>query len=106
MVRGVKMTVERMIELFEQRMENTNMGTFDEMEHPLKMEFKRRDLCAFVKLNELVEGNCDIISAAEHDQIWLGVELEDLAKVITEKDIIFLVDCGVFISDESLSMFA
>jgi hypothetical protein len=99
------MTVKQMSKLFDKIGEEDDVDFFEKTEHPIKMEFKRRDLCAFVKLNELVDSDDDIVSAADHDQIWLGVELEDLAKVITEADIQFLVACGVFISEESLSMF-
>ncbi len=100
------MTVEKMVELFSELSDNQDWQFFEKMEHPIKAKFNRQDLCAFVKLNELVEGMGDIVSAAEHDQIWLDVELEDLAKVATEKDIEFLCACGVFVEDESLSMFA
>lgn len=99
------MTVEKLIELFD-NYENTNKTMeFEEMEHPTKKTFRRRDLCAFVKLNQIISGDSNIISYAEHDQIWLEVELEELAKKITEEDIYFLTACGVFISEESLSMF-
>jgi hypothetical protein len=103
-----KMTVKQMIKLFDKFGEEGDVDFFEKLEHPIKMEFKRRDLCAFVKLNEIVDCDDDyddIVSAADHDQIWLGVELEDLAKVITAADIQFLSACGVFISDYSLSMF-
>jgi hypothetical protein len=68
----------------------------------------RSDLRAFTLLNKLVPGTGDIIDAAEHDQIWLSVSLEDLAKVATEEDVIVLVRCGVIIDEnhDCLSMFA
>lgn len=101
------MNIEKMIELFEIEGEKpTGWEEFEKIDHPIKMEFKRPDLCAFVKLNELVGGQYDIVCSAEHDQIWLDVELEELAKAITENDIVFLVACGVFVEDDSLSMFA
>jgi hypothetical protein len=99
------MTVKKLIELFEHYCDTNKTMEFEEMEHPIKKAFRRRDLCAFVKLNQIISGDTDIISCAEHDQIWLEVELEELAKKITEEDIYFLTACGVFINEESLSMF-
>jgi hypothetical protein len=98
------MTVEKMEELFEKLGEDYS-NKFEKIEHPIKTEFQREDLCAFVLLDRLIKSDKDIVSAAGHDQIWLGVELEELAKVATEEDIKFLEACGVFVSDESLSMF-
>jgi len=102
------MTVERMTELFHKYCDDDNFDFdgFEKRKNPIKDDFVRRDLVAFVKLQTLVPGDDRIIAGAEHDKIWLGIELEDLAKVITEEDIKFLVDCGVFIEDESLTMFA
>ena len=65
----------------------------------------RSDLKAFIKLNELVPGKQNIIMSAEHDKIWLGVELEDLAKVASEADVLYLVRCGVGVDENGLYMF-
>jgi hypothetical protein len=37
----------------------------------------------------------DMVSAAEHDEIWLDVDCEELAKVITEDQVLELTRCGV-----------
>ncbi len=66
---------------------------------------KRRDLHAMLLLDELVPGECGIISCAEHDEIWFDTEPEALAKVVNEDQIAELVKCGVCFSDDSLSMF-
>lgn len=55
----------------------------------------RPDLHAFNLLDKLVPGNSEIVSAAEHDQIWLDVEPEELSKVATDEQIIELIRCGV-----------
>ncbi len=49
----------------------------------------------------------DMVSCAEHDEIWLDVQLEALAKVITEPQIRILSALGVHIdsSNDSLHMF-
>jgi hypothetical protein len=87
---------------------------FDKFEDDfLRFEFvenkkhRRPDICAFIILNELVPSDTDIISAAEHDEIFLNVNLDDLVKVITEDQVHDLVCCGVRYSDEydSLCMF-
>lgn len=65
----------------------------------------RSDLNAFIKLNELVPGNQNIVMSAEHDKIWLGVELDDLAKVATSNDVLYLVRCGVMVDENGLCMF-
>jgi len=69
---------------------------------------KRRDLNAFLLLEKLLPGEGDIVSAAEHDEIFLDVTLEDLAKVVTEEDVMNLIRCGVRIDEnrEGLAMFA
>lgn len=68
----------------------------------------RPDLCAFLTLDRLAPGKQgDIVTAAEHDEIWLDIDLEDLAANATEDDILLLVRCGVRLDSdvESLAMF-
>lgn len=67
----------------------------------------RPDIHAFLLLDKLVTRNRDMVSAAEHDEIWLDVEPEELAKVATEEQIIELIRCGVRFeaATESLAMF-
>lgn len=61
----------------------------------------RPDIHAFMLLDRLlgpyVEGTgCDdIVSAAEHDEIWLSADIEKLESVATEDQIIELIRCGV-----------
>lgn len=86
------MTLEEMAALFEKH-SDTEYIQFKRI--TVATESRRPDLCAFIRLDELVPGNTDIVSDAEHDEIYLEVEPEDLAKVVTEEDIIFLLRCGV-----------
>jgi len=68
---------------------------FDRIENPPSYH---PDLCAFLLLEKLVPSNLqklDIISAAEHDKIWLSVNGDDFANVATEDDVLYLVRCGV-----------
>lgn len=55
----------------------------------------RLDLAGFNRLDKLVPGQRDMIVAAEHDQIWLSVSLQDLAGIATEEDVIYLIRCGI-----------
>lgn len=68
---------------------------------------RRPDLCAFLLLDKLVPGERDIVSASKHDEIYLGISTEELAKVATSEDILYLTRCGVrYDSDtDSLAMF-
>lgn len=67
----------------------------------------RPDIHVFILLNQLLPGDRDMISAAAHDQIWLEVDLEELAEVATVEHIRQLEACGVHYDDdlESLYMF-
>jgi hypothetical protein len=82
---------------------------FDRVECPLH---KCPDIAAFLLLETLVpslpekQRGYDIVECAEHDQIWLSTDVDKLAEVATEADIITLLRCGVFYDDTgSLSMF-
>lgn len=66
----------------------------------------RPDIHAFILLNQLVPGDSDMISAAEHDEFYLDVSPDELAKVATEEQIRDLVRCGVMCDESGLSMFA
>lgn len=78
---------------------------FDRIGHPLH---PRPDICAFLMLDNLVPGDRDIVSASEHDEFYLSVAPEELAKVATEDDIRDLVRCGLRYDEsyDSLCMFS
>lgn len=75
-----------------------------EEERPCSSE----DVCAFVYLDKLFpdEKNRDMVSSAEHDEIWLRITEEQIA-MLTDVDILYLTRCGVIHDDEydGLSMF-
>lgn len=77
---------------------------FENIENP---EYHRPDMCAFIMLDKLVpqEKDRDMVSAASHDEIWLDIDCEELAKVATEQDIQTLVRCGIRYSEDGLCMF-
>lgn len=72
---------------------NDDYLKFKDVVNPLH---RRPDLCAFLLLDKLVpKENTDIVSAAEHDEIYLDVNCAQLAAVASEQDIQTLVRCGV-----------
>jgi hypothetical protein len=77
---------------------------FDRIDNPPS---KRPDICAFLLIDKLLPGNGDIISASEHDEIYLDVDCEKFEKLVTKEDIIYLSRCGVHYDEDtdSLSMF-
>lgn len=97
------MTVEELATLFEAH--NDEYLKFARV--PNKRS-SRPDLHAFLLLDALVPGDRDIVSGAKHDQIFLDVDPDDLAKVVTEDVAVELVRCGVMYDEEndSLMMFA
>ena len=78
---------------------------FDRVENKLH---SRPDICAFLLLDKLVpEPGQDMVSAAEHDEIYLHTDCDRLAEVATDEDILTLTRCGVRYDDsnDSLAMF-
>lgn len=69
---------------------------------------KRPDLHAFLLLDRLLPGKRDMISASEHDEYFLDIDIDKLVEVITEADIITLQRCGVRYDEslDSLAVFA
>ena len=73
-----------------------------------KKRCKRPDLHAFLLLDELFPcPGHDMVSGAEHDEIWLNITAEQI-EALTDEQIVELVRCGVTYDSatESLSMFA
>lgn len=68
---------------------------------------RRPDICAFIVLDRLVPGTSDMVVSAEHDEIWLDVDVEALASAATDDDILLLSRCGVRLDDDvdSLAMY-
>ena len=64
---------------------------------PWLRPFTRADLCAFALLDKLCPGSGDIVVGSEHDIIYLGVEPEELAKVVSKDHLKALHAFGVLI---------
>lgn len=65
----------------------------------------RPDLHAFLLLDEMFPGTTDMISGAEHDEIYLAID-EDEAATLTDDQILELIRCGVRCGEYGLCMFA
>lgn len=84
---------------------NDDYIKFERVENKLS---GRPDLHAFLLLDKLMPGTRDMVSAAEHDEIYLDVDCEKLADIASEDDILALTRCGVRYDEgtDSLCMFA
>jgi hypothetical protein len=80
-------------ELFKKH--GTERNKFDRVENKYS---KRHDLHAFILIDKILvdlEDQYDIISGATHDEIYLNADVEELARLITEEQVIELIRCGV-----------
>jgi hypothetical protein len=68
---------------------------FNKFERIVDPPSNRPDLCAFLLLDRIMPGKKDIVSAAEHDEIWLEIDVETFAETATEEDVLTLIRCGV-----------
>jgi hypothetical protein len=68
---------------------------------------RRADLHGFILLDELTPNasDRDILAGAEHDEVYLSIDVDELAAVVTEAQVIELVRCGVRCSRDGLCMF-
>ena len=101
------MTLEELKELFDTEVEEIG-GEFLKFERVKVKLSSRPDVHAFLLLDTLVPGNSDMVANAQHDEIFLGVELENLVENdITKEQVIDLIRCGVRYDDDvdSLAMF-
>ena len=99
------MTIDELMAVFND--ENTDEFLKFERVPSERRKSNRPDLHAFIVLDSLVPSTTDIVCAAEHDEIYLGVDINALAEVVDEQTAIDLVRCGVRLDeyDEGLCMF-
>lgn len=74
---------------------------FDRVENKLST---RRDIHAFILLNQLHPEIVDIVGGANHDEIFLNADPELIASVATEEQVADLVRCGVMYGQYGLTM--
>ncbi len=87
-------------ELFEKH--EKEFGKFAHV--PVKFS-SRRDIHAFILLNKLCPNERPMISASEHEKIWLDVDTKRISQNATESHIIDLIRCGVSFSGGLFFMF-
>lgn len=77
---------------------------FDRIENKYS---KYPDVHAFILLDRLLsnEHNKDMIAGAEHDQIWISVDVEHLAAVSSVLTVIELIRCGVLYDNDTDSLY-
>ncbi len=69
---------------------------------------KRRDLHAFMLLDEILPGVRPLIAASEHDEFYLDINCDKFEEIVTDEQIKELHRCGVRHDDgyDCLCMFA
>lgn len=82
--------------------EDAEFLKFDRVQNKLS---SRPDIHAFILLNQISPSDTDIISSARHDEIFLGVDMDEFEA--TEEQCIDLIRCGVRYdaSTDSMAMF-
>lgn len=67
----------------------------------------RPDLHAFTILDRLVPGTDDMVSSAQYDEIFLSIDPETLASVVSREQLVDLIRCGLRYDEQfdSLAMF-
>ena len=95
------------IEIIEERWESIGDSEFLGFEKVQNKRSNRPDLHAFILLDRLFPDKKDIVSAAEHDKIYLDIE-DDQISLLSDDEIIELSRCGVMYDGENhcLCMFA
>lgn len=103
------MTVKEMEKAFESKRADREYLEFGRIPEAERLH-RRPDLCALLLLDSLDTRSLldrDIISAAEHDEIWFDVDEKRVAEVITMAQILTLIRCGVrFTADDGFAKFA
>ena len=94
------MDIEEFEQLFEEY--DDEYLEFDKIENKFS---NRPDLHAFLLLDKLLPSDHDIISASEHDQFWIGVDINELLEVITEEYVKELIRCGVSYDESVESLY-
>jgi hypothetical protein len=89
------MTIEERFSMFDKE-----YLKFNRIENPLST---RPDMHAFIMLDRIFPGTGDMVSSAEHDEIFLGIVPD--GGVLTDDQICDLVRCGVRYDEEAFCLF-
>ncbi len=66
---------------------------------------RRRDIHAFLLLDSLQPADRDIVAGADHDEIYLGTKVDEIAPKLTSDIVRDLVRCGVRYDGDGFKMF-
>lgn len=88
------MTEETLVDLFEYH--DQAYLCFDDIKDKLH---HRPDIHAFILLDQLTPGDMNIITGAEHGEIFLDTDIEKFCAIATEEHILDLIRCGVRLFD-------
>lgn len=97
------MTKDEMFELANEIYDNLRRGAFEALPDHLKFH-KREDISGFLLLDKIctrIPDNNDsqrLISASEHNVVYLSVDPNEIAEVITEEEIHALIASGIIFS--------
>lgn len=92
---------------FVELMDTENFDDFGDFDKVTKKRSPYKDLHAFMLLAELMPGEWNIVGSAEHDKIYLSLNVVDLAPFLTPELVYELMHCGImYDSDaEALAMY-
>jgi len=88
-------TIENLHQFFEDH--DDEFLKFDRVTNKLS---QRPDLHAFLLLDRLIPGTSDMVSNAEHDEIYLDIDVPSLLLVATDSDLIDLHRCGILYRED------
>lgn len=95
------MTVAEAIEFCSQHSDEE----FLKFERIAQPRLRRPDMAGFLLLHALVPTTDDMISCAEHDRIYCGVDIEALCTAAEEQHLLELIRCGFMLDEEGVSKF-
>lgn len=104
------MTIDEMFERANNISENIRIGAFESLPDHLKFH-KRKDISGFLLLDKICARIPDnnesqsFISASEHDVVYLSVDVQKIAEVITEEEIQALIASGILFSSHEDCLF-
>lgn len=94
------MTVEEMAFIFgNEDCSCAEYGKFDRVTEKNRLHL-RPDICGMLILDRLSPGDSDMVTAAEHDEIWFDVNAERVAANATKDDILDIIRCGLRWDDD------
>ena len=92
------MTVTEMAQLFDKPDNFSQFCRFSDVVNPPSL---RSDLCGMLLLDRLCPSSIDMLIGAGVGRVDFDVNAEDVARVITEAQVIYLLQCGILFDPAS-----